>query len=273
MAEFPALPLWTDAYLGDTMHLDAVEHGAYLLLLISAWRTEGTTLPNDDRLLARYARCTPKTWARIRPVIAEFFSINDSSWTQLRLSEEKFIVTQKRDAAAANGRLSALKRKKRHSTKRPTERERSDQLNGNEATNGLSTPTPIPTPTPNSSKNVDDGAEAENLEVWDAVRLSNELTRVAGIRNLDPGPISDNVKSVREWLEAGADPPLIIPVIQTMRDKTQNGISRLSYFDRAIRAAIAKRDHPNGNPSADDFSTIRDPLLRRYLERGGSLGV
>jgi hypothetical protein len=39
MAEFPALPLWTDAYLGDTRHLSQSEHGAYLLLLITAWRT------------------------------------------------------------------------------------------------------------------------------------------------------------------------------------------------------------------------------------------
>lgn len=32
MAEFPALPLWTDAYIGDTAHLTNEEHGVYLRL-------------------------------------------------------------------------------------------------------------------------------------------------------------------------------------------------------------------------------------------------
>ena len=53
MAEFPALPLFTDALLGDTTHLDATEFGAYLLMLIVAWRSPDCALPDDDRYLAR----------------------------------------------------------------------------------------------------------------------------------------------------------------------------------------------------------------------------
>jgi len=118
MAEFPALPLWTDAYLGDTTHLTTIEHGAYLLLLIVSWRTSECRLPDDDRLLARYARCTATQWRRLRPVLAEFFDIRDGFWTQSRLTDEALAVKQKKDKAAQAGRASALKRKGRHATKR-----------------------------------------------------------------------------------------------------------------------------------------------------------
>ena len=88
MAEFPAMPLWTDAYLGDTTHLTTTEHGAYLLLLISMWRTADKRLPNDDRLLARYARCTAGQWARMKPILMRFFKSADGYITQSRLTDE-----------------------------------------------------------------------------------------------------------------------------------------------------------------------------------------
>ncbi len=95
MAEFPAMPLWTDAYLGDTTHLTTTEHGAYLLLLISMWRTAEKRLPNDDRLLARYARCTAGQWARMRPILMTFFNVRGGFITQSRLTDEAVAVKQK----------------------------------------------------------------------------------------------------------------------------------------------------------------------------------
>lgn len=118
MAEFPALPLWTDAYLGDTTHLTTIEHGAYLLLLMTAWRSPDCRLPDDDRLLARYARCTAGQWKRLRPILQPFFTVESGHWRQGRLTDEALAVRQKKEAAAANGRASALKRKGRHSTER-----------------------------------------------------------------------------------------------------------------------------------------------------------
>lgn len=118
MAEFPAFPLFTDAYLGDTTHLTTIEHGAYLLLLMVAWRSRGNKLPNDDRLLARYTKCTASQWKRIRPILEPFFSISSDGWSQGRLMDEANHVRQVRESQIANGRASALKRKGRHSTKR-----------------------------------------------------------------------------------------------------------------------------------------------------------
>ena len=93
MAEFPALPLWTDAYLGDTTHLTTIEHGAYLLLLISMWRAGGT-LPDDDRLLAKYVHTTPAQWARISTNVRPFFKAAEGRISQGRLSDELKAVKQ-----------------------------------------------------------------------------------------------------------------------------------------------------------------------------------
>jgi uncharacterized protein YdaU (DUF1376 family) len=143
MAEFPALPLWTDAYLGDTTHLTTIEHGAYLLLLIAAWRSGDTRLPDDDKKLARYARLTPGQWARIKPTILDFFHVADGWWTQRRLTDEAVAVRQKRQAQSDNGRASALKRKGRHSAERPTKPQSSDQPDANQPATPISTPSSV----------------------------------------------------------------------------------------------------------------------------------
>lgn len=108
MAEFPAIPLWTDAYLADTGHLTTIEHGAYLLLLMTMWRAGGK-LPNDDKLLARYTRLTPAQWQRIKPSLMPFFRISSDSITQGRLTDELNVVRQKSVKASDSARARWLK--------------------------------------------------------------------------------------------------------------------------------------------------------------------
>ncbi|MDZ7711749.1 MAG: DUF1376 domain-containing protein [Rhodovibrio sp.] len=81
MAEFLALPLWTDAYLADTTDLSAEEHGVYMLLLMAAWRTPTCSLPDDDLRLARMAKAGTKKWRKMRPVMERFFTVSDGQWS------------------------------------------------------------------------------------------------------------------------------------------------------------------------------------------------
>lgn len=80
MSAPPFMPFFVGDYLADTTHLTVTEHGAYLLLLMSMWRNGGS-LPNDDRSLARHARCTRAQWERMRPVLAPFFDWTDEAVT------------------------------------------------------------------------------------------------------------------------------------------------------------------------------------------------
>lgn len=136
MAEFPALPLFTDAYLGDTRHLTAAQHGAYLLLLMMAWRQPDCAIPNDDKILSRWSSMDLRSWKSNREIILSFWRLGeDQKWRQHRLLDERKHVEHVRSINAAAGKSSALKRLNRGSTTVPTEVQR--------------TVNPLPIPIPN----------------------------------------------------------------------------------------------------------------------------
>lgn len=89
MAEFPALPLWTDSYIADCAHLSFVEHGAYLSLLLLMWRSPECRVPNDDEWIMRKLRCDADAMrTHVRSVMREFCE-TDGNWvTQKRLRKE-----------------------------------------------------------------------------------------------------------------------------------------------------------------------------------------
>lgn len=99
----PAIPLFGDAYMADTTHLSLEEDGAYLRLMMIAWRLPDCALPDDDTRLARMLKITPGRWAKLKPVIMSFWNLGDKGWQQARLSKERNFVEQKR----ATNRASA----------------------------------------------------------------------------------------------------------------------------------------------------------------------
>jgi uncharacterized protein YdaU (DUF1376 family) len=104
MSEFPSLPLFTDAFLADTGHLSAQETGAYLLLIMMAWRLPECRVPDDDAKLCRWARVDKRTWQRIKPAVMEFWILEGGFWTQKRLSKERDHVSKRADVARQNGK-------------------------------------------------------------------------------------------------------------------------------------------------------------------------
>ncbi|QUS40677.1 DUF1376 domain-containing protein [Tardiphaga alba] len=83
MAKSPAIPLYTDAYLADTRHLTSAQHGAYLHLLMMAWRQPDCALPNNDETLSRWASMDLRTWLRNRDVVMAFWKVMpDGKWQQ-----------------------------------------------------------------------------------------------------------------------------------------------------------------------------------------------
>lgn len=102
------MPMHIGNYLGDTMHLRAAEHGAYLLLLFHYW-THGP-LPDNDTALASVARCDVKEWRKVGPVVRAFFEAREGRLHQKRADIERERVGKVSVARKAAGAAGAQAR-------------------------------------------------------------------------------------------------------------------------------------------------------------------
>ncbi|WP_421782646.1 YdaU family protein [Kiloniella litopenaei] len=94
MADTPWMPMWWADYLADTRHLSTEEHGAYMLLIGAYWMA-GAPLVDDDKRLARITGLSLRKWKSIRPVLEEFFTIEQKKWISKRINDELFDAKNK----------------------------------------------------------------------------------------------------------------------------------------------------------------------------------
>jgi uncharacterized protein YdaU (DUF1376 family) len=112
MSQAPSMPVFTDALLGDTLHLSAEEFGAYCLILFATWRNNGKALPDDAMALSQICRVTPQRWrSHMRHRLAGFFNIDDGRWHQKRLEKEWEYVQHRAEVKRQNGSLGGRPRK------------------------------------------------------------------------------------------------------------------------------------------------------------------
>lgn len=252
MADLPFMPLYTDALLGDTTHLDATEFGAYCLILFTMWRSGGS-LPDDDARLAKVARVNPAAWRKIGPIVREFLTPDGAGkLTQKRLAAELSTRLERRAVAAEigsrGGRAKSLKTQQ----------------------GGLANATPQLEQTPSEppSKTVATLYQARNqipeLAVAADVEGSNSAREaaLAGLRRRIGavferlGSLPPETGHAGTWLAAGYEPDLIVRTVEEIA--ARNGkVRSLRYFDDAIREA-----HQRQRNSPPDLSPGSKPWLR-----------
>lgn len=90
-------------FLTGVLHMDAVEVGAYTMLIMAHYQAGENGLPDDDKKLARIAKVTTKKWAAIKGVVLEKFTLKNGMWCQKRVVNElkrvKDVSTRQRDKA------------------------------------------------------------------------------------------------------------------------------------------------------------------------------
>ena len=197
MADFAALPLFTDAFISDTLHLTAEETGAYLMLLMVAWRSQNCDLPCDDKKLAKYARCTPARWRKIRGNIIPFFDQNERGcFEQKRLTKERLYVENRRDIKRVNGTKGG--RPKSLKNKEPEKPIGSVSVNLNETYSKA----PTPTPTPIKEKKVAKAPQKKGTRLSETWVLSPEEKSFAAAQGLTPQEIFNEADKFRDYWTA-----------------------------------------------------------------------
>lgn len=109
------LPLYVNDLTSDELveAMTTEEFGAYIHLLIKAWKADPPcTIPDDDEILARWSRMTDRQWKKCRKrVLAPWKLLQDGRLQQKRLvqvrDEVLAKINQKREAGAKGGKARA----------------------------------------------------------------------------------------------------------------------------------------------------------------------
>lgn len=105
MSERPFMQLYVSDFIGDTLHLNTEQIGAYMLLLMAMWNAGGE-LPADDAKLARVVRMSLKKWRSIASDLLPFFEAGGGQIWHRRLTKElqkSDSKSQSRASAGAKG--------------------------------------------------------------------------------------------------------------------------------------------------------------------------
>jgi uncharacterized protein YdaU (DUF1376 family) len=118
--EFDFFPLFYRRLLIDTSGMRAEQFGAYVLLLLAAWdETPVGTLPDDDLILAHFARVESVDWLAMKPIVmARFQPALKGRWSQKRmrivyddLKARQRVKKEESDQKRANAKSGWKKRK------------------------------------------------------------------------------------------------------------------------------------------------------------------
>ncbi len=137
MAALPYIQLYVADYLADTMHLQAEEHGAYLMLIFNYWQT-GKPIPKNR--LQSISRVSNDRWSFVEASLKEFFNDTGTHWQHSRIDADLAMVDEAQQQRSAAGKASVeAKRRakqadiKRKSNDRSTTVEVSLQRDANES--------------------------------------------------------------------------------------------------------------------------------------------
>lgn len=103
------IPIYIGDYHGDTQDLHAEEHGAYLLILFTMWKTRA---PIQFDRMASIARVTPERWPDVWGTIKRFFDVSAGMVTQGRLMRELDASLEKKRRKSDAGTKSGESRRR-----------------------------------------------------------------------------------------------------------------------------------------------------------------
>ena len=134
--KFPAMQLFTDSFIAETVHLTNEAVGIYIRLICFAWTKHGKPFSQPEAYKICQARLDEEKDI-IDLVLKEFFELNSTGYTSKKVLKEYAYLTEKYKVRSEAGRRGGLAKAK------------NNILEVDHATSKIIAPTPIPTPIPN----------------------------------------------------------------------------------------------------------------------------
>ena len=242
MSQAPSMPLFSDAYLADTMHLSLEEHGAYLKLLMITWRNNGQPLPDDDTRISRMLGVTAAKWrAKLRPVLSPFFDLSGGVWRQKRLEKEWQItqenIKRQRERAKSRWNRNALENNN-------SEDATASPRHMPQECHPSPSPTPVEEAAPACAHEHEGDAASPQSSPAVAHAVGRKVLELMGVWD-DPRWFG-NASRVETWIRSGADPEADIypTIVRLMASRNGEPPRSLKYFDAAIADAVRLRNTP-----------------------------
>jgi uncharacterized protein YdaU (DUF1376 family) len=150
----PYFPCYVDDFTSDgaVEAMTTEQVGAYFLLLCKAWREfPAGTVPDDDAVLARWARMSPARWKKARAGVLRPWTLKEGRWHQKRMQLEyaKLLVRSDKAKEAVEQRWEKIRGlRTQGSGTDSVERPESDRTTDELRTHYQPEPEPEPCPEP-----------------------------------------------------------------------------------------------------------------------------
>lgn len=248
------MPVWVDAFVRDTLDLDAEQIGAYNLLLWAMWSRKEMELPDDMKRLAVICRVTPTRLKRhIWPELEGFFEVTDGKVWQKRLKKESIYVEGicEQQSRKKKGKKSANPRK----TNEPTQSADDPQINhGLPADQTTDNPTQQPN---NPTKNNNSEDKSSSLSFLPETDDDEGYSKF--LKN-HPKP-RETARGEQAWQEAianGATEGDLIAAAKAYAETSKNYDSdKIKFSDNWIVDGAWKSHIPSKSPEANATDMLK----------------
>lgn len=246
MAEFASMPLFTDAWIADTTHLDRAERGLYMDLIILMWRSPSCRVPNEIDWIARKIRASDDEVKTLEGIIEEFCS-KDGNWLfQKRLQKEWNYTFSKRrkNSDSAKSRWS----KENYASER-------------NAGDGCERNAPSPSPSPSKERETNVSPKnAKGSRIPADWQLPNDWSQWAVEQGLDGATIRLEADRFKDyWLSVAGQKGVKLDWSATWRNWMRKRIEERAPSKVPGRGQQGNLDWFNGFQDIGDFEYVSDP--------------
>ncbi|HWW46293.1 MAG TPA: DUF1376 domain-containing protein [Xanthobacteraceae bacterium] len=267
----PWFPFYVGDYVKDTARLTTEAHGAYLLLMLDYW-TRGAP-PDNDEVLATITKLPVKTWrTKVRPLLLDFFSVEDGKWTHRRIEEE---IARSQEVATSNSEKARQAAQKRWAKNKPKESPAdapsiSQELPQNAQSQSQSPIVAVDdahAPARGPSKST---FKPEHFDLTERILEAQRLT-------MDDLQAVGTTYFAQKWIDQGWQPDVILATIQRVMSKRNSAPNTPKYFEQAIADAHAELARPlpvgtvrsgSGPPRRQSIAELAIEMERDLNQRG-----